>query len=107
MTTASQIKRGAVLLHPKTGHMYVVTGVRIDASSTTSGIRGSDHVVSYEALDIEHRAKTKYNLDGFSRYLDEFDDLCLIGEAGEYRLRFEYIRQATAAEMADVCGGDS
>lgn len=102
MTTASQIKRGAVLLHPKTGHMYVVTGVRIDASSTTSGVRGSDRVVSYEALDPEHRARTKCNLDGFSRYLDEFDDLCLIGEAGEYRRRFEYVREATQAELDDV-----
>ncbi len=101
MTTTSQIKRGAVLRHNKSQRLYVVTGVRIDASSTKDS-RGSDRVVSYEALDPAYRARTKYGADGFSRQLDEFDDMRLIGESGEYRRRFEYVREATKAELDDV-----
>lgn len=100
-TTASKIKRGAVLRHNKSQHLYAVLGVHSVASPT----QNSDLAVTYECLDRAYSARFKYNLDGYSRPLDEFDDLCLIGEAGEYRRRFEYVREATAAEMTDVCGG--
>ncbi len=95
-----EMRRGEVYRHNKTGNLYAILFVCENTSSHTNELTPAvSPVVVYDAINQEKRAKYLIeSIDHYARPLVEFFDT--VNLSGVDKQRFEYIRQATAEEMA-------